>query len=98
MVYLDFAKAFNSVPHRRLLVKLENYGIKGNILEWIQQFLTERRQQVGVHSTCSRWLPVLSGVPHGSVLGPILFICCINYMPDSISSVIYMYADDAKIF
>jgi ribonucleases P/MRP protein subunit RPP40 len=53
---------------------------------------------VGVDGTFSRWLPVLSRVPQGSVLGPIFFVCCINDMPDSISSIIYMYADDTKVF
>lgn len=97
-VYLDFAKAFDTVPHQRLLVKLAGYGINGHILEWIRHFLTGRKQRVGVAGTFSEWAEVDSGVPQGSVLGPVLFVCYINDMPDNIASFIYMYADDTKIF
>ena len=97
-VYLDFAKAFDSVPHERLLVKLTSYGISGHVLEWIRQFLIGRRQRVAVAGTFSSWMDVLSGVPQGSVLGPILFVCYINDMPDVVKSFVYMYADDSKIF
>lgn len=96
-IYLDFAKAFDSVPHRRLIIKLQSYGIEGKVLNWIDSFLTDRRQKVLVNGSESRWAKVLSGVPQGSVLGPILFVCYINDMPDTISSLIYMYADDTKI-
>ena len=98
MVYLDFAKASHSVPHRRLLFKLQQYGITGPILDWIKSFFLLRMQRVGVGGVMSSWVEVLSGVPQGSVLGPILFICYIYNMPDSIASFIYMYADDAKLF
>jgi len=97
VVYLDLAKAFDSVPHHRLLLKLESYGVQGTLLHWMKNFLTGRRQKVMVAGTGSQWAPVLSGVPQGSVLGPLLFICYINDMPDTISSFIYMYADDTKI-
>ncbi len=97
-VYLDLAKAFDTVPHRRLLVKLASYGITGKLLEWITDFLTGRRQRIGVAGSFSEWREVISGVPQGSVLGPILFICYINDMPDTISSFLYMYADDTKMF
>lgn len=98
MIYLDFAKAFDTVPHRRLLVKLEGYGVGGELLRWIEQFLVGRRQRVGVAGDMSSWSSVLSGVPQGSVLGPVLFVCYINDLPEAISSVIHMYADDTKIF
>ena len=97
MVYLDFAKAFDTVPHQRLLLKLESYGIGGEVYAWIQSFLTDRLQQVSVGGMVSSWAHVLSGVPQGSVLGPVLFVCYINDMPDSIGSFIFMYADDTKL-
>jgi len=97
-VYLDFAKAFDTVPHERLLVKLASYGISGQVLHWIRHFLTGRRQRVAVAGAFSTWIEVLSGVPQGSVLGPILFVCFINDMPDVVESFVYMYADDSKIF
>ena len=80
------------------MVKLEGYGVKGSALRWIGQFLTGRRQRVCVSGSFSGWIDVLSGVPQGSVIGPILFVCFINDLPEKISSLIYLYADDAKIF
>ena len=82
VVCLDFAKAFDSVPHRRLLIKLESYDIQGNLLNWIEDFLIGRRQRVVVNGAPSSWAPVNSGIPQGSVLGPLLFICYVNDMPE----------------
>jgi len=98
MVYLDFAKAFDSVLHRRLLFKLQQYGITGPLFDWIKSFLLSRMQRVGVGGAMSSRAEVLSGVLQGSVLGPILFICYVNDMPDSIAAFIYMYADNTKLF
>ena len=64
----------------------------------MKSFLSLRMQRVGVGGTMSSWVEVLSGVPQGSVLGPILFVCYVNDMPDLIASFIYMYADDTKLF
>jgi hypothetical protein len=97
-VYLDFSKAFDSVPHHRLCTKLEAYGIQGSILTWLTSFLANRRQKVVVNGRESKWENVLSGVPQGSVIGPILFIIFINDMPEAVNSFIQMFADDAKLF
>jgi hypothetical protein len=98
VIYLDFAKAFDSVPHRRLIAKLRSYGIQNNLLAWIESFLIGRRQRVNVNGTKSEWKEVISGVPQGSVLGPILFICYINDMPETVKSLIRIFADDTKVF
>ena len=96
-IYFDFAKAFDTVPHKRLLKKLESYGIKGNILKWIKTFLTNRTQIVKVNGKESVAEAVMSGVPQGSVLGPILFIIYINDLPESVQSDVFLFADDTKI-
>ena len=97
-IYLDFKKAFDSVPHEHLLRKLEGYGITDKVLNWIRAFLKERRQQVIVNGVKSGWSNVLSGIPQGSVLGPVLFVVYIHDMPDGIVNFIQMFADDTKIY
>ena len=76
VVFLDLSKAFDSVPHdhERLLLKLNKCGIDGPLLLWFGQFLTNRQQRVGIRGTYSNWSAVTSGVPHGTILGPILFL------------------------
>jgi len=96
-VYLDFAKAFDSVPHERLLLKLQSYGVSGCVLNWIRNFITLRQQSVCVDGIYSALVNVISGVPQGSVLGPALFVCYINDMPESVASLLFMYADDSKV-
>ena len=98
VIILDFAKAFDAVPHERLFIKLSAYGVQGSVLQWIRQFLSNRKQRVGVAGSFSTWAEVSSGVPQSSVLGPILFVCFIDDMPEVVRSFIYMYADDSKIF
>ena len=96
-LYSDFAKAFDNVPHRRLLMKLTAHGIDGVVLEWIRRWLTYRKQRVILNGGTSDWLPVLSGVPQGSVLGPCLFLIYINDIDQNISGEILKFADDAKV-
>lgn len=98
IIYLDFAKAFDTVPHERLLIKLKNSGIRGNALNWIRSFLGNRRQRVVLRNGVSSWLNVKSGVPQGSILGPLLFLVYVNDMPDNVSSTAKMFADDTKLY
>lgn len=98
VIYLDFQKAFDKVPHKRLLLKLKSLGIVGEIYGWIEDWLKEREQRVVYLGSHSEWIKVKSGVPQGSVLGPLLFLIYINDIDDNISSKILKFADDTKIF
>ena len=98
VVYLDFQKAFDSVPHQRLLHKLQCYGVTGKLLKWIKSFLSGRRQQVVLRGCASDWTDVDSGVPQGSVLGPLLFLVYINDLPETVQGNIKMFADDTKLY
>ena len=97
-VFLDFKKAFDKVSHERLLFKVHQMGIEGSLLEWISNFLSDRSQRVKVNNSYSDWQLVTSGVPQGSVLGPILFIIYINDFPVLLKNTCKMFADDAKIY
>ena len=97
-IFLDFSKAFDTVPHKRLLRKLCSMGIKGELLQWIENFLSDRQQRVVLNGFASDWTPVISGVPQGTVLGPCLFLCYINDITNEINSKISLFADDALIF
>ena len=99
VVYCDFQKAFDTVPHKRLIEVLAYYGFTNPLLSWVKDFLTGRTQQVIVNGCISRKYEVTSGVPQGSVLGPVLFVIYINLLIEkSNSKNLHVYADDLKIF
>lgn len=98
MAILDFSKAFDTVPHDRLLHKLANYGITDPLLSWLRCFLTERSMQVVVEGSTSQSTTVDSGVPQGTVLGPLLFLCHINDLPETVQSQVRLFADDCLIY
>ena len=95
---MDYRKAFDSVPHLRLLSKLYDLGVRGKVLKWIEAFLCQRRQRVVVNGSKSDWSEVSSGIPQGSVLGPTLFVLFINDLPNCVTSTIKLFADDAKLY
>ena len=95
---LDFSKAFDTVPHRKLLYKLKNYGINGTIHTWLKNFLTKCSMKVVLEGESSEEVQVESGVPQGTVLGPILFLCHINDLPLSVKSQVRLFADDCLLY
>ena len=98
LILLDFSKAFDKVSHTKLLMKLHSYGIRGSTLSWVQAFLSYREQKVVIEGEESDSVPVTSGVPQGSVLGPILFLVYINDLPQDIVSQVRLFADDIAIY
>ena len=95
---LDFSKAFDTVPHKKLLFKLSEYGIKGSTLQWLECFLTQRTMRVVIEGIQSEATTVDSGVPQGTVLGPLLFLCHINNLPECVSSQVRLFADDCLLY
>lgn len=98
IIYLDFEKAFDKVPHERLLKQLHRFGISGNLHDWIRSYLNQRTQRVRVNGELSSSSPVLSGVPQGSVLGPALFLIFVADVSSIVQNFASLYADDTKLF
>ena len=93
-IYLDFQKAFD----KSIILKLKSHGMGNGIINWIEQWLTDRRQRVVVDGEVSSWKSVLSGVPQGYVLGPILFLVYINNVEEGVTGKILKFPDDTKLF
>ena len=98
VIYLDFQKAFDKVPHQRLILKLKSPGMGNSIINWIEQWLTDRKQMVVVDGEVSSWKSVLSRVPLGSVLGPILFLVYLHDLEEGVTGRILKFADETKRF
>ena len=95
---MDFAKTFDKVPHKKLIRKLREYGINSSINQWTESFLYQLQQRVVCEGEMSSWVPVTSGVPQGSVIGPILFLVYINDLPAKLQSKVRLFADDTIVY
>ena len=95
---LVIRKTFNTVPHNELLIKLRTMGISGNLWQWFKSYLLNHQHCVKIQNKYSDLLPVLSGIPQGSILGPLLFLVYVNDIPQYTTSTTLLFADDTKCF
>ncbi|PIK59167.1 putative RNA-directed DNA polymerase from mobile element jockey-like [Apostichopus japonicus] len=98
VVFLDFQKAFDKVPHQRLLLRLKSMDVNGNLLSWIENWLGNRKQRVVIKGCASSWQDVTSGVPQGSVLGTLLCVAYVNDIDGDILCTAKKFADDTKLY
>jgi len=96
VVYMDFSKAFDKVPHGKLIQKVKSYGIQGELVRWIQNWFGDRKQRVAVEGYFSNWRSVTSCVPQGSVLGPLWFVIYINNLEENVGGLISKFAGDTE--
>ena len=96
-VFCDISKAFDRVWHQGLLLKLEKYGIRGNLLAWFENYLYMRHQKVSINNTCSSYKFITACVPQGSVLGPMLFLIYINDISETLTGIARLFADDTSL-
>ncbi len=97
-MFLDVSKAFDKVYHPALLVKLQNLGISGQLLQWIESYLSDRKQRVVINGVSSDLKDINASVPQGSILGPLLFLCYVNDLVDDLETTPYLFADDTSLF
>ena len=96
--FLDISKVFDKVWHEGLIFKLKTYGAEGNLLKLLENYITDRQQRVVLNGRTSSWQNVYAGVPQGSVLGPLLFLIYVNHLPDELTSMCKIFADDTSLF
>ena len=97
-VFLDLSKAFDKVWHDGIIFKLKACGAEGELLSLLKNYLENQEQRVVLNGQTSEWRKIMSGIPQGSVLGPLLFLICINDLPDGINSLCKIFADDTSLF